>query len=36
MKLGESTVEEAALEWFAALGHAVAQEPHFVHDDPAL
>ncbi len=26
--LNESTVEDAALEWFEALGYAVAHGPH--------
>ena len=28
MSLNESTVEEAALEWFEALGYGVAHGPH--------
>ena len=30
MSLNKSIVEDAALEWFGALGHAVGHGPHLV------
>lgn len=28
MSLNESTIEDAALEWFGELGYAIGQGPH--------
>ena len=35
MSLNESTVEEAALEWFGELGYAVGHGPHLAPGEPA-
>ena len=35
MSLNESIVEHAALEWFGALGYAVAHGPHLAPGEPA-
>src|ERR1700722_14118815 len=35
MGLSESTVEDAALEWFAELGYSVAHGPHLAPGEPA-
>jgi len=33
--INESIVEDAALEWFGALGYAVAHGPHLAPGEPA-
>jgi len=35
MSLNESTVEDAALEWFGELGYAVGHGPHLAPGEPA-
>ncbi len=35
MSLNESTVEDAALEWFGELGYAVGHWPHLAPREPA-
>lgn len=35
MGINESIVEDAALEWFGALGYAVAHGPHLAPGEPA-
>ena len=35
MKLTESDVEDAALEWFAALGYEIGHGPHLAPGEPA-
>ncbi len=35
MSLNESIVEDAALEWFGALGHAVGHGPHLAPGEHA-
>lgn len=35
MTLNESTLEDAALEWFAELGYSVNHGPHLAPDEPA-
>ncbi len=35
MSLNESIVEDAALEWFGALGYAVGHGPHLAPGEPA-
>ena len=35
VNLNESTVEDAALEWFGALGYAVGHGPHLAPGEPA-
>jgi type I restriction enzyme R subunit len=35
MSLNESTVEDAALEWFEELGYAVGHGPHLAPGEPA-
>ena len=34
MSLNESIVEEAALEWFGKLGHAIGHGPHLAPGEP--
>ena len=35
MSLNESTVEDAALEWFGDLGYAFGHGPHLAPGEPA-
>ncbi len=35
MSLTEATVEQAALDWFAALGYSVAHGPDLAPGEPA-